>query len=551
MAARARARRAASAPRRCRYGLIAAERATRRRSAFERAAELYTRCLELIEPGSKSLRELLQQAAPRRLAWCGHGAAAADAYLEAAQLASGPEALRLMRLATSHLLRCGRFAEGETMLRRVLDALDEHIPNTPAGLVRAITWEKLRLAARGTKFTPRREDEVPAALLARFDTFDALRLDSMGIDPTRAYLFLMRLTRWALEAGEPLRVLRAFGAHCYFEASSGTPRATKRADQLLARMAALVQQVGTPEARVEECVIRALCSWILGRAEAVLAPSAEAEQLLSKLGPSDTGADYLLRRATSSARIGALFELAQYGAFASELQSELQHVRAIGNRAAVLQLALNETLLDELLDRRTQGVERLQRQRSELPPVEFSVYHVLHMIAVCRAGCLSGQYQWALRSLELDWPHFQRSLLSSGANIALHARHTRVQLLVTQHILTSRSVKDVPRALGAEIRALFASDPRARASMSYQSARLALAAGDKARAIELMRQGQQHKGAGIHSDRMRYAFGLVVGGAEGAAICAEAEHALQQRGLAQVTGCMRADYPELFSSEWR
>jgi tRNA A-37 threonylcarbamoyl transferase component Bud32 len=530
-----------------RYGLIAAERATTT-LAFERAAELYQRCLELLEPASSRRVELLRKRAAV-LAWCGHGASAADVYLEAAQLASGPEALQMMRFATSHLLRSGRFAEGEAMLQRVLGALDEHIPSTTGGLIRAITWEKVRLAARGMRFTPRRQDEVPAALLARFDTFDALRLDSMAVDPMRAYLFLVRLTRWALEAGEPLRVLRAFGAMCYVEASSGTPRAAKRVDHLLVRMAELVKQIDTPQARVEDCVIRALSSWMLGRPEDVLAPSLEAEQLLSKLGPSDTGADYLLRRATSSARIGALFELSEYGAFASELQSELQTVRAIGNRAAVLQLALNETLLDELLDRGRQGLERLEQQRLELPPVEFSVYHALHMIAVCRAGCLSGELSWAIERLEQEWPRFQRSPLRSGANIAIHARHTRLHLLVTQHILTARSVANVPRALEAEIRALAASDPRAKPSSLHESARIALATGDKPRALALMHESLACAGA-RHPDRVRYGLGLMIGGDEGATICAESQRALQERGLANVTGCMRADFPEHFR-EWR
>jgi hypothetical protein len=283
----------------------------------------------------------------------------------------------------------------------------------------------------------------------------------------------------------------------------------------------------------------------------VLAPSLEAEQLLSKLGPSDTGADYLMRRATSSARIGALFELAQYGAFASELQSELQHVRAIGNVAAVLQLALNETLLDELLDRRHQVVERLEQQRQQLPPVDFSVYHALHMIAICRAGALSGEHRWALRLLEQDWPRFQRSPLRGGANLALHARNVRLHLLVTRHILTSSAVANVPRALRTEIRALASKGPRAETSMLYQSARLALAAGDKARAVASMRKGLERTGPSIHSDRARYALGMMIGGAEGAAICAESERALQQRGLIQISGCIRADFPELCGSDWR
>jgi hypothetical protein len=272
---------------------------------------------------------------------------------------------------------------------------------------------------------------------------------------------------------------------------------------------------------------------------------------LSKLGPEAHGADYLSRRATSSARIGALFELAEYGAFATELQAELQRVRAVDNVAAVLQLALNETLLDELFDRRDQVVTRLEQQRKQLPPVDFSVFHALHMISVCRAGGLSGHGRWAVALLEQDWPRFQRSPLRTAANLAQHARYTRLHLLITQHILTSPSVADVPAAIRGEIRALSANDPRSAVSMLHESARLALAAGDRDQAVQLLRRAETYDGPGAHRDRVRYGLGVVMGGQEGAALCAESERALRDRGMVQLSGCLRADLPELFGGEWR
>ena len=50
---------------------------------------------------------------------------------------------------------------------------------------------------------------------------------------------------------------------------------------------------------------------------------------------------------------------------------------------------------------------------------------------------------------------------------------------------------------------------------------------------------------------MRYGLGVVMGGQEGAALCAESERALNKRGLAQLSGCLRADIPQLFGAEWR
>jgi hypothetical protein len=175
-----------------RYGLVAAERATVT-LAFERAAELYKRCLEL-DDVVQNRGELLRKLADA-LGWCGRGGMAADAYLEAAKLSNADDALPPMRLATSHLLRSGRFEEGEAMLQRVLEAMDLTVPKTDRGLMAAIVWERCRGAMRGLRYTPRSEAEIPAALLARIDAYDALRHETVAIDPLRAALFFARELR--------------------------------------------------------------------------------------------------------------------------------------------------------------------------------------------------------------------------------------------------------------------------------------------------------------------------------------------------------------------
>jgi hypothetical protein len=50
---------------------------------------------------------------------------------------------------------------------------------------------------------------------------------------------------------------------------------------------------------------------------------------------------------------------------------------------------------------------------------------------------------------------------------------------------------------------------------------------------------------------VRYGLGVVMGGQEGAALCAESERALNNRGLAQLGGGFASGHPELFGTEWR
>src|SRR5204863_7048400 len=123
-------------------GLAAAERAMAT-LAFERASELYTRCVELCDAPPDQRGKLLQKLGSA-LDCCGRGSKAADAYLEAASLADKQDALRLTHLATSHLFRCGRFEQGEQMLQRLLDTIGLRVPKRMGGLLLAIIWERVR-----------------------------------------------------------------------------------------------------------------------------------------------------------------------------------------------------------------------------------------------------------------------------------------------------------------------------------------------------------------------------------------------------------------------
>ncbi|HMI93456.1 MAG TPA: hypothetical protein VK509_18920, partial [Polyangiales bacterium] len=431
-----------------RYGLAAGERATAA-LAFERAAEMYTRCLELSAEDAEHRGELFRKLAAA-LGWCGRGAMAADAYLQAAQLAEGPDAVRLLRLAVSHLFRSGRFAEGELQLQRLLEAIQLRVPNTPAGVLRALVWQRARGAARGLHYTPRSENEIPAAVLARVDCFESLRYDTIGVDPLRAALFLAHQLRGALDAGEPMRVLRALSGVCQFTASNGSPRAERRSAVLLQQVSALARQLGTPAARSVDCALRVNLAWSFGRPEQILEPAREAEELYRQLAPSTLEGVYHMRAAVATALQAARVELGQLRAFVADVNQAVQEAHATDNHAVLLHMALNEVLHDEIIGRAARAVVRLERQRAMLPAGGFGFYAALHMIAVLRAACATGELTWGIRHLEQDWPRYLRSPVRGIANLAAIARFTRMQLLLSHHFAAGGAASALPRAWRAE-----------------------------------------------------------------------------------------------------
>ena len=529
-----------------RYGLAAAERAMTT-LAFERASELYARCLELSDAPPEQRGELLRKLA-QALDCGGRGSRAADAYLAAAQLAHGSDAVELTRLAASHLLRSGRFEEGEAMLQRVLHALDLNVPKSDAGLVAAIAWERSRMALRGLHYTPRSEAEVPAALLARIDACIALRHESAPLVPARSALFLARGMRLALEAGEPMRVLLGLTGMSFVESMGGSARSERRTDQLLAQIDALAEKIGTPSARAAACVARALASWMLGRSQAVLAPSYEAERLYRTLAASRFDGNYYMRLAVTSARIGALQEMGNHRTFIAELEPALHEARSTENIAAQLNLALNETLRDELCSRSELSVERLDRQRSWLPAVGFGTYHMLHMIAVCYTAVASGRDEWGMRYLEQDWPRFERAPARRSANIAHYALAARARLLLDHHSKRGE-LSGVRSAIAAQVEQL-ARSPLARGVQvaDLLRSRLAYTAGDKALAERLLRRLSERGIAIAESEGARYALGTLTGGDEGAALCAASEAAMREHGLPDSIAYLRGAFPELYST---
>ena len=532
-----------------RYGLRAADRA-KATLAFERAAELYSRCLEIMGPEADERYEVCLKLG-EVLAYCGRGAQAADACMEASKLVEGPQAIRLTHLSTSHLLRSGRFVEGEEMLQRVFDLLGISVPKTAVGLKAAIAWERARLAVRGMEFTPRPEAEIPTEMLERIDVFNDLRVDVGSIDPLRGGLFLSKLLRWALDAGEPLRFLKALFGVGYLQASIGSATGQRKADALLEQMDGLASLIDTEEARMYAVGAHALVCWTLGRFEEVLGSARELEALYEKLAGSGLDSYYhYFRQGVMAAFIGTLFELSEYEEATEHLQAIVGECERTDNRAGLLQLSLSRIRADEFAGRPEAAVERLMQEREQLPPIGFGTYHALHMISVCHAAAITGQYAWGLELLDTDWPLYMRSPVHRMCAVGFLAQGARAQLLFNHHLAqgsTGGAAARPPSFLSKEVQALRNLYPRERAgplALLFE-ARLAVANGQREHAIRLLERAIEHADREGARERARFALGLVRGGAAGESERRTAEAFFANRGVADPVAFLRGHMPEL------
>jgi hypothetical protein len=529
-----------------RYGLLAAERASAT-LAFERAAELYQQCLELSEDPAAEGGGIWRKLA-LALACCGRGARAGDAYLEAAKYAPAEDIITLTRAAASHLLRSGRFEEGEVQVQKVLDAMQIRVPQTDRALMAALTWEHARLKLRGIGYVPRDEHELPASLLARVDVFDSLRIETQSCDPLRAALFQVRGMRLALDAGEPKRVVRALCSAANMAAVSGSANAARRTEDLLTRATDLARQLGTEREYGGVCSARAVCAFMLGHPADVLAPSYEAERIYRADSQSQGTGDYYRRFMAVSARIGALRILGENRRFMSELLVTLHEARATENLSAELHCLLNQTTSEEIVGDIELGRPRLDRQRLQLPKARFGILHALHLTAVMWTACATRDFAWSEAYCSEMWPLYERSPVRRTAFLAFTAHSTRARLLLNRHVAIASS--NEPESLVREdLRRIAKLPMRSRdASVARLNARICVLRGDRTRAIPLLRQSAEGYDACDMPDdatRDRYALGIVIGGAEGDSLREAASKRLADNAYVDPEREMRSYYPEL------
>jgi hypothetical protein len=324
-------------------------------------------------------------------------------------------------------------------------------------------------------------------------------------------------------------------------------RGLRRAETLRARAHALAAELDKPSARATVYAVDAVSHFMLARYSEVIPASHEAERLYREHATSQRDASYFMRLTMVSVRLGSLYATAELKQFASELTSALAEARANEDVSAQLLLALNETLLDELRGRSADAMERLERQRSQLPTTSFGFYHALHVIAVCEAACAGAPLEWGRAVLDREWPRVLRSGMLRVPSLAGLLHNGRMRLLVNQQLSAAQPSPKLERELARSISAL-ARIRTGKASASMQRARLCYAAGDHVGASAVLRGGLAQPSVEVELQRMRYLLAHVVGGEQGRAERQAIEQRLSAQGV-EVRAYLASFLPELFRQD--
>jgi eukaryotic-like serine/threonine-protein kinase len=528
-----------------RYGLLAAERA-HASLAFERATELYQRCLRL--SGEPQQQAELWRKLAEVLARSRRGAEAADAYLEAAERAAQEQQLPLLQLAASHLLRTGRFEEGEQLVQRVLRLRGISVPQSEAGLYAAIGWERARLALRGRGFERKAASESSREEARTHVMLGVLAVETQFYAPLRAVLFQTRVLRSGLEQGDGMLVGRALCLTAAVSCLAGSGRAALRAEEQLARADALAAELDDHELRAEVLTARTICNFLLGELDKALLSSEQVNSLYETQRTGGEHGDYYYWFAVQTARIGALQLRGRHTQASLELRELLSRAEATANRTALLQATLVRANYEQVQDRAAESRPRLDRERQQLPSYGIGVLHLLHLAAVLRAGCVTYDFDWALGVLDELWEPCMRSPLRHGRMLRFILHSMRARLLLNRHVALGRKGDPLSLLRGdiAELRGMERAAARA-VAVSFD-ARIAYLRGDLETAERALRASLQtfHEERALDEHaRALQALGCLLGGEEGRRMQQAGHAASLQLGVVNPRALLRGSFPEI------
>jgi tetratricopeptide (TPR) repeat protein len=500
--------------------------------AFDRAARLYRRATEL-DPASPDVTEWTVALA-EALANAGRGAEAAEAFLDAARNDSSRE-LDLRRRAADQFLRGGHIDRGLDALRDVLATVDMTMPATPKGALAALLVRRAQVRLRGLSFVARPADSVDPALLTRIDVCNSVGVTLGLVDNIRASYFQSRTFLWALQAGEPLRLAKAFAQEAAFSSADGGKSRARTA--LLAEKARnLAASTGDPYTIV-------WCGGLHGMAVALegrwLEASRMCEEAEKRFRSGMTGVSFEV----SLVRWFGLWSMAYLGriaTMASLLPARLRDAEQRGDLHAVIG---HSTAMAGLVwlaeDNPDEARRRADDAMKRWSQATFHVEHWWNMHGQALIDLYRGDGQSALAGLEREWPRLSGAMLLMVQATRLEATlcRGRARVLCARATSAGERARHLRHARSDAKTVLSEDMPWASALARLTEAGCLAIEGRNEQAIEVL--GMAASGADSASMRLfaaaaRYRLGALIGGDEGSALREGSQTVFSDEGVRNV-----------------
>ena len=252
--------------------------------AFARAANLYRLSLELRPELSAERKSLLFEKRAEALANAGRTAEAASVFEKAIEGASEERAIELQRLSAYHYCSSGRLHEGRSAMENLLATQGLSLPRSPVAAIARLLWNRLKLWhifrkwQRNPELREIAERSMSAAELRRIDVTWSASAGLSMMDIVLGAAFQAYNLVVALRAGEPYRIARAMAWEAAHTSNGGSD-AWPRTLELIDAASRLAKKVDHPHATAMVMMARGIAEFTMGRFRDAVPLLDEAEEI--------------------------------------------------------------------------------------------------------------------------------------------------------------------------------------------------------------------------------------------------------------------------------
>jgi hypothetical protein len=508
------------------YGVEAARLASAA-LAFDHAARLLMRAVELV--GASSPRELapLQAELGRALEQAGRSAEASEAYLQAASHETGTRSRELRLLAAQQLLVCGHLQPGMALLREVLPEYGLKLASSSRAALLSLLMRRGVLALRGWSFESREESAVDPELLARIDACYAVATGLGTLDVLIAADVQTRGMLLALEAGEPMRVVRALIYETGFRGAEQSGQ--KRSLAIMQKARDLAKTLDRPEA---DGLVAFGVGFFHHNSSGNLRESRRelerGEDIL--LGTGGLNGELVMLR---NSLITVIDWLGDVNALNTRVPAYLQDAERRGDR--YLSTALLCAPLFWLARGATDELDaHLRMSRSLWPEDGLVLAHSWMLVAEAQRDLFLGDGRGCVERVGRAWQGMSRALILNIPTIRIEVSFPRARGALMA-AAEGHDVKTMLAFAEADARSI----ETAKREFAHALAKLVRAsiAGVRGRLDEapaLLRSAAEAcdaEGLVLHACAARIALGNLLGGDEGKALIADGERSMRARGV--------------------
>jgi len=516
------------------YAVQAAQRA-HEGLAFERAVHFYRLALGAARGGDPQYVYGLRVRLGDALSACGRSADAAEAYLAAASVLEGlhnESGARNLRVrAANCLLESGHGPRGTALLENELAAVGIRMPKSRAATLTRLAGSIFLQRLQGFDFVRRELADVPAIEQVRMDACAAAAIGLAGVDPWRSAYFQSLYLRFALRAGDPARVGHALTREGMYTALLRADVESPAAQRLLSVVDGIANELADPLLIAFVEYLRAVQRYGAGRFHEALPRFTAAQGMLGSLASEVRGELVTLQQL----QMDSMQHMGLWAELSERVDEDLRSARERGDlyTAAYLQLAVCPFLAlarDDVMA----AEDDISQGPHHLGAASVTAKDLLCDLSVVALRIYTGRYEGLADWGKSRWTVWRNAWLVGVPLLRVQGFWIQVRAVLGELCVTPT----LPSSLVREVERLARELDRTR--MPYGPGYAAMS-----RACLLLLRGEP-VAAGVELERAEGIFaasgmGLLVQvarlrrgqqlGAEGRALCVEAEQFMHAQGI--------------------